>query len=326
METADRKKLGQCLFAQLIFPAGLIGMFWLFISTMFPPEFAKGPLWGYMLLGFSVLFFGVIAHIISSTMIDLRRGVKNRISGRVTDKRLNTVTTGNHAGSRGTLKSRREYYLYLDDREYTVEYSDFTKAVVGMEVVMDMAPRSGLTLDLQIVNQAPDRDASPKEGEDQKFLETRIPHARYSQKDHEALERIWKAEKRKHLIGSAPFATIGLMMLLSGLWSFVVVLFPLWAVPLYHGYKFFLAHGNYNKNKFRSHKRGVVALVENKSTFTSNRHSNAHGLMTTIGRLTVDTRVYDKLSVGDRITIYMTQYGNVPISILTEDDEEMYLV
>ena len=77
---------------------------------------------------------------------------------------------------------------------------------------------------------------------------------------------------------------------------------------------------------FSAHKKGVAALVEDKLTITSNRRSNSNRIRTTAGTLVVNTVLYDKLSVGDGITIFKTQFGDVPLSLLTMDQEECYLV
>ncbi|NDV42447.1 hypothetical protein [Flagellimonas sediminis] len=151
LEPADIKKLRQQLFAMLVFPVVVIGMFLLFISFVFKDfktSFAGDTVVMYVFIGFCLFFFGIIAYMVGTTAIDLRRGIKHRISGKIMDK----------------------------------------------------------------------------------------------------------------------------------------------------------------------------------LTITSNRRSNSNAIRTTQGTITVNTVLYDKLSVGDGITIFMTQYGNRPISLLTMDQEEFYLV
>lgn len=195
-----------------------------------------------------------------------------------------------------------------------------------MHVVMDRAPKSKKTLSLETIPR-PDAEMVPApNSERQRFLEKRIPHTRYSQKDIEALKRIWYATLKRRLYVAAPFVSVGILLWMSGLLGFAVFLFPLWVVPLYQGYKLFRSHGNYRRDTLSAHKKGVAALVEDKLTITSNRRTNANRIRTTAGTLVVNTVLYDKLSVGDGITIFKTQFGDVPLSLLTMDQEECYLV
>src|SRR5690606_18049246 len=109
----------------------------------------------------------------------------------------------------------------------------------------------------------PDAETVPApNNERQRFLEKRIPHTRYTPKDFEALKRVWYATLKRRLFLAAPFVSVGILLLVSGLWGFVVFLFPLWVVPLYQGYKLFRIHRNYRRDMFSAHKKGVAALVE----------------------------------------------------------------
>ncbi len=329
LEPADIKKLRRQLFAMLIFPVVVIGMFLLFISFVFKDfknSFAGDAVVLYVFIGFCLFFFGIIAYMIGTTAIDLRRGIKHRISGTITDKRLNVQITGSGSGTGGKTRTTRHYYLYVDDEEFSVDYREYTKVKVGMHVVMDRAPKSKKTLSLETIPQ-PDAETVPApNSERQRFLEKRISHTRYTQKDVEALKRVWYAALKWRLFLAAPFVSIVILLLTSGLWGFAVFLFPLWMVPLYQAYKLFWAHRNYRKDMFSAHKKGVAALVEDKLTITSNRRSNSNRIRTTAGTLVVNTVLYDKLSVGDGITIFKTQFGDVPLSLLTMDQEECYLV
>ncbi|WP_228238426.1 hypothetical protein [Allomuricauda sp. M10] len=322
----DIKNLRKQLFAMLMFPVVVIGMFLLFISFVFKDfknSFAGDSVVLYIAIGFCCFFFGIIAYMIGTIAMDLRRGMKHRISGKITDKRLNVQTSGGGSGTGGKTRTTRHYYLYVDDEEFSVDYQEYAKVRVGMDVVMDRAPKSKKTLKLDILTQSNSEQVA---SEGQKFLEKRIPHTRYTQKDFEALKRIWYAALKRRMFLAAPFVSIGILLLISGFWGFAIFLFPLWMVPLYQAYKLFKAHKNYRRDKFSAHKKGVAALIEDKRTITSNRTSNSNNIRTTHGTLTVNTITYNKLSVGDGITIFKTQYGNVPISIVTTEQEEIYLV
>lgn len=328
LEQGDKTKLRRQLYGMLLFPVVVIGIFWSFLSIMFNSGFGNDTFGIYMMMAFAVLFFGVIAYIIASTAIDLKRSVKTRISGKITDKRLHRTTVGDRPvhGHGNRTKTRRSYYIYIDDKEFAVDYSCYSKARVGTEVQLDRAPKSGITLDLQVVRQVDEANVIPKEDEEEKHLEKRVPHARYTPKDYEALHRIWKTEIKKRLVRSSPFIIIGLLMIISGFWSFVVLLFPIWVVPLFQFYRLYVAYRNYNRNKERSHKHGVPSIVEDKFALTSNRYANSNRIMLTSGPLLVSSTLYDKLFIGDKVLVYKTQYGNVPLSIVLPNGEEVYLV
>ena len=329
LSSADISKLRQQLIAMLAFPAAVIGMFFLFISFVFKDfknSFAGDTVAIYVVIGFCLFFFGIIAYTIGTTAIDLRRGLKHRISGRVTDKRLNVQATGGRPGTRGKTRTSRQYYLYVDDEEFSVDYREYSKVKVGMDVVVDRAPISKRTLDLIVVLQPDARGVSLPHKDTIGFLEKRIPHTRFTQKDFEALKRMWYAVLKRRLLLAAPFLSVGILLLISGFWGFMVFLFPLWIVPLYQGYKLLRARRIYREDTFSAHKKGVAALVEDKITITSNRTSNSNRVRTTDGTLEVNTVLYDKLSVGDGIVIFKTQFGNVPISLRTMDNQETYLV
>ena len=329
LSPSDIKKLRQQLIAMLAFPVIVIGMFLLCISFVFRDfknSFEGDTIAIYVVIGFCLFFFGIIAYTIATTAIDLRRGLKHRISGRVTEKRLNVQSTGGRSGTRGKTRTARHYYLHVDDEEFSVDYREYSKVKVGMDIVMDRAPISKRTLDLIVVLQPDDRVVSFTHKDTTRFLEKRIPHTRYTQRDFEALKRMWYAVLKRRLLLAAPFLSVGILLLISGFWGFMVLLFPLWIVPLYQGYKLLRARRIHRKDRFSAHKKGVAALVEDKVTITSNRTSNSNRVGTTDGTLVVNTVLYDQLSVGDGIVIFKTQFGNVPISIRTKDNQETYLV
>jgi len=328
LQPEDKLKLRRQLYAMLMFPIVVIGIFWVFLSFMFNSGFADDSFGIYMMMAFSVLFFGVIVYMISSTAIDLKRGSKTRVTGKITDKRMHWSTTGDRPGYGHKKRShtRRSYYLYIDGNEFSVEYPYYSQARIGTTVQLDRAPKSGTTLGLEVVGQLDDGDSEPSENDGESHLEKHVPHARYTQRDHEALKRMWKTGIKARFVRSSPFIVISFVLILSGFWSFVVVLFPLWVVPLYQGIKWYRSYRNFIKNKDGSYKRGVATIVEDKYARTSNRYSSSNRVVLTAGPLVVDTALYDKLSVGDKVILYKTQYGNQPLSLVLTNGEEVHLV
>lgn len=336
LEPADIKKLKRQLIPMIVFPFIVVGMFAVFAVFVFKNianSFANDGTGIIMLAVFGTFFFGIIAYMIWSASIDLKRGFKYRITGKVTDKRLNvhTTTTTGSTTSRGTrgssTRTTRHYYLYIDHAEYSVDYKEYSRTRVGSQVIMDKAPKSNLTLKLEVVEQENiDLEVDRQlKADNRKFLESTIQEVRFSEKDLDALKKTFNAEKRKRFVFMAPLLFFDAMLLVYGFWGFLVVLFPLILVPMYQFYRIIRSYLRYSNDKLYGHKIGLTALIEDKLTFTSNRSANANRLRTTRGTFNVNSILYDKLSVGDKIIIFTPKAGKQPLSIMTLDKEEFYL-
>ncbi|WP_132644002.1 hypothetical protein [Roseivirga ehrenbergii] len=81
----------------------------------------------------------------------------------------------------------------------------------------------------------------------------------------------------------------------------------------------------YNNAKLYGYKIGHTALVEDKLTFTSNRSGNVNRVVTTRGTINVNTLLYDKLSVGDKVILFAPKQGKRYLSLITLDKEEFHL-
>ena len=332
----DIKRLRKHLIPMMIFPIMVVVMFGLFASFVFEDIFetfgndSSGKI---MLAVFGLFFFGIIGYMIWSASVDLKRGFKYRITGKVTDKRLNvtTSTTTGSGGSRGasgtSTKTTRNYFLYIDGEEYSVEYKEYTRTKVGSHVVLDQAPKSKLTLKLT-EEQPADFDqkvAEEKKTENRKFLESTVQEVRLSDRDLEAIKGIYTAEKNRRFMFMGPVLIFDLMLIANGLWTFVLVIFPLLLVPLYQFYKVLRSYMRYNNAKLYGYKIGYTALVEDKLTFTSNRSGNVNRVVTTRGTINVNTLLYDKLSVGDKVILFAPKQGKHYLSLVTLDKEEFHL-
>lgn len=100
--------------------------------------------------------FGIIAYMISTSVIDLRRGFKHRITGKITDKKLDVRTSTTHSsnGKTGSSSSHsstsRHYYVCIDDVQYSIEQQYYGKVKVGNDVILEKAPKSNITLLLEV--------------------------------------------------------------------------------------------------------------------------------------------------------------------------------
>lgn len=153
----DIKKIRNYLIPILVFPFLVVGMFFGFYSIFLSDsQFLQDKTGQYMLIGFSVFFFGIIAYMISTSVIDLRRGFKYRITGTITDKKMDVRTSTTHSpnGKTGSSSSHsstsRHYYVYIDDVQYPIEQQHYGKLKVGKAIVLEQAPKSHLTLLLEV--------------------------------------------------------------------------------------------------------------------------------------------------------------------------------
>ncbi|MFA7688362.1 MAG: hypothetical protein WCY25_10905, partial [Moheibacter sp.] len=90
----DISKIRKHLIPILVFPFLVVGMFYGFYSIFWSDsQFLQDKTGQYMLIGFSVFFFGIIAYMIWGYAIDLRSGFKYRIEGKITDKELRVSTS-----------------------------------------------------------------------------------------------------------------------------------------------------------------------------------------------------------------------------------------
>lgn len=333
LEPADIKMLRRKLIPFFAF-AGFSGMIFAFIGFSFLGKF-KDPMAFddialYVFVGFGLIFFGVIGYMIWAVFADLKRGVKNRISGIVTNKRLNVHHSQTHhtpTGRGNSSKTTRHYYLYIDDEEHSVEFKHYNKARVGMHIVLDKAPKSKITLALEITGkEVIDQDAHKSESQTNgKFLQTTFPEVKLTSKDEEVLKSLFKSQQKARYIWLIPTLVMLISFLANGLYGLLVFFFPVVIIPAYQFYKIIRLYRNYQLSKSYGFKRGVPTVIEDKTTFTSNRSKSAQRLKITIGVITVESVTFDQLQVGDRLVVFKPKYGKQPISIMTMDQQEYYL-
>ena len=333
LEAADIKKLRLRLLPFFAF-AGFSGLIFAFIGFSvlgnFNDPMAFDDIAVYVFIGFGVFFFSVIGYMIWAVFADLKRGVKHRISGMVTNKRLNVQhsQTHHHNTSRNhSSKTTRHYYLYIDDEEHSVDFKHYNKAKVGMHIVLDKAPKSKMTLAMELTGQeVVDQEAHKLEGEtNDKFLQTKFPDVKLTPKDEEVLKSIFKSQQKARYVWLVPTLIMLISFLANGLEGLLILFFPVVIIPAYQLFKIMRSYRTYQMSKRYGFKRGVPAIIEDKTTFTSNRSKSAQRLKTTIGVITVESVTFDQLQVGDRLVVFKPQYGKQPLSIMTMDQQEYYL-
>lgn len=330
----DIKKIRNYLIPILAFPFLAMGMFYGFYSFFLSDtEILKDKTGQYMLVGFSMFFFGIIAYMASTAVIDLRRGFKYRITGKITDKKLSvhTSTTHNSNGKTGSTSSSsstsRHYYLYIDDVQYSIEQQHYGKVKVGNDVIMERAPKSNITLLLEVTNANEISSAQPTETDEtsRQFLNSIPKKVPLKQEDFKALKRGLFTKLKTRLMWFLPPLSIAVLLILNGMQAFLVFLFPLVLIPAYQLWKFMREFIEYNRNKQYAYKEGIPAIVEDKSKYSYNRKVS-NNVRTTQGNLKVHTQLYEHLNTGDKIILFKPAKGKHIISVQTIKNEEFYVM
>jgi hypothetical protein len=327
----DISRIRKHLIPILVFPFLAVGMFYGFYSVFLSDsQFLQDKTGQYMLIGFSVFFFGIIAYMISTSVIDLRRGFKYRITGTITDKKLDVRTSTTHSpnGKTGSSSSHsstsRHYYVSIDDVQYAIEQQHYGKLKVGNAIVLEQAPKSHLTLLLE-VNELSQRQSAEIDADNRQFLNSIPQKVPFKPEDFQALKKGFQSKLKTRMIWLLPTLFIVLSLVWSGMQAFLVFLFPLVLIPAYQLWKIMRELRQYHRNKQFAYKEGIPALVEDKSKYTHNgRTSNT--IRTTHGYLKVDNRLYEKLNTGDKVILFKPAKGKQILSMLTADKEEIYLL
>lgn len=326
----DIKKLRKCLLPTILFPVVVIGMFYAFFSIFFKDTgFFQDKIGLYMLVGFSVFFFGIIAYMIWGYAIDLQRGFKYRIEGKITDKelRVSTSRTNNSKTGSSSTTTSRYYYVDIDGVRYSIESQHFGKLKVGNEVTMEKAPKSNVTLLLEVRenDELPPEKSAEADNDKRSFLSSTPKNIPFNQNDFKALKKGFMAKAKLRLIWFLPPMLIAISLVVKGMQAFLVFLFPLVLIPGYQLWKFSREFRQYNSNKQYAYKRGIPTIVEDKSKYSYNG-KGSNNVCTSLGTFKVNDQLYGQLTVGDKIILYKPAKGKQILSVTTADNEEIYVM
>lgn len=326
----DIKKLRKYLLPTILFPVVVIGMFYAFFSIFFKDTgFFQDKIGLYMLVGFSVFFFGIIAYMIWGYAIDLRSGFKYRIEGKITDKelRVSTSRTNNSKTGSSSTTTSRYYYVDIDGVRYSIESQHFGKLKVGNEVTMEKAPKSNVTLLLEVRenDELPPEKSAEADNDKRSFLSSTPKNIPFNQNDFKALKKGFMAKAKLRLIWFLPPMLIALSLVVNGMQAFLVFLFPLVLIPGYQLWKFSREFRQYNSNKQYAYKRGIPTIVEDKSKYSYNG-KGSNNVSTSLGTFKVNDQLYGQLTVGDKIILYKPAKGKQILSVTTADNEEIYVM
>lgn len=326
----DIKKLRKYLLPTILFPVVVIGMFYAFFSIFFKDTgFFQDKIGLYMLVGFSVFFFGIIAYMIWGYAIDLRSGFKYRIEGKITDKelRVSTSRTNNSKTGSSSTTTSRYYYVDIDGVRYSIESQHFGKLKVGNEVTMEKAPKSNVTLLLEVRenDELPPEKSAEADNDKRSFLSSTPKNIPFNQNDFKALKKGFMAKAKLRLIWFLPPMLIAISLVVNGMQAFLVFLFPLVLIPGYQLWKFSREFRQYNSNKQYAYKRGIPTIVEDKSKYSYNG-KGSNNVSTSLGTIKVNDQLYGQLTVGDKIILYKPAKGKQILSVTTADNEEIYVM
>lgn len=326
----DIKKLRKYLLPTILFPVVVIGMFYAFFSIFFKDTgFFQDKIGLYMLVGFSVFFFGIIAYMIWGYAIDLQRGFKYRIEGKITDKelRVSTSRTNNSKTGSSSTTTSRYYYVDIDGVRYSIESQHFGKLKVGNEVTMEKAPKSNVTLLLEVRenDELPPEKSAEADNDKRSFLSSTPKNIPFNQNDFKALKKGFMAKAKLRLIWFLPPMLIAISLVVNGMQAFLVFLFPLVLIPGYQLWKFSREFRQYNSNKQYAYKRGIPTIVEDKSKYSYNG-KGSNNVSTSLGTFKVNDQLYGQLTVGDKIILYKPAKGKQILSVTTADNEEIYVM
>lgn len=326
----DVKKLWKHLLPTVLFPFVAAGMFYAFFSVFSKgSNFLQDGISLYILVGFSVFFFGIIAWMIWGYAIDLRRGFKYRIEGIITDKELRVHTSTSHSsgsktGSSSTHSSTtRHYSVYIDGVQYSIEQEHYGKLKVGAAIIIEKAPKSHLTLFLEVgkTDELPPEKSIEADDDKRKFLSSTPRKVYFTQDDFKALKRgFWgKAKFRLIVISAMAFFVVPFMV--GDLSIMLVFLFPLMLIAVYQFWKFNKEWRLYYLNKQYAYKEGIPAIVQDKS-----KYNRSNYVKTSQGTIRVKDPLYAQLNVGDKIILYKPAKGKQILSITTANNEEFYVM
>ncbi len=324
----DTKTLQKRMAPIFIFPLFLGGMmYFIFGSVLGNGSFEGDSIFIFGFGAFGLIFLGIIGYMLWSYVSDIRGGVKERLEGVVTDKRLDIQTSGGHGTGSNRRKTRttRHHYIYLEGEELKLDYRDYNRVKTGERIVMERAPKTGTVFTLEVLQSAmADEHTEGAKGNDQ-FLDTDMVEERFRPEDLAALKRIFIKERNRKFIFMLPLLLIASWFVYVGYWGLLVFLFPIPLILLFQFIGLCRLFLRYSKDRAHGHKRGFTTLLEDKITVTGNRHKGKHTIRTTRGRFTVSTEIYDSLSAGDRLVLYMPRNGKTPLSIVTLEGKEFYL-
>jgi hypothetical protein len=296
-----------------------------FMAESLGNPFAEGEFFGYIIVAFALIFIGVVGYMFWITMFDLKGGFKYRITGVVTDKCLNVVSSNSSSHRKPTSSTKRYYYLYIDTNEYKVEYQHYTKVKVGDGIIMDMDPKSNVIFNFTITEHGTEEERKEKSASQMAFVSTEVSETPFSREDYSALYNQFIAALKSKLVWMIFPLFIIVPLVVSGMGSLLLFLFPVVLIFIFQVLGAIKLGLCYQKSRDYGNKEVITDIVRDKSTQTSNSNSNKNIIRTTNQVIQVNEQLYDILKSGDKILIFKGKYTKQALGIMTSDKKEYYL-
>lgn len=327
---SDRNKLKRKLGMMSIFIAVFITIFTFIYSFVLKDFSTTSDGFDYLpaiVFGlFGLFFIGVIGYMVWIFVYDLKNGVKNCFEGIVEDKRLNiehNTSMRSGAGKTGRKTTTKRYFhIIVDGTKHKVERDLYMNVNVGDDIYFEIAPKSNVLLSYEVLKKTiPERQITRyKQGN---YPDSKIRQTALTREDKNHLNVLYSIALKTRL---RKLAFVGLPifgLLIYGLGSLLVFLFPLPIIFIYHLYKLLKLYFNHRKSVAERKKNLVEAQVADKF-FTTVSHNGSmrqnYTLKTTYKTIKVPEIVYENVTVGDEIILHETLHLPIIIGIAIADE------
>ncbi|MEQ6119357.1 hypothetical protein [Reichenbachiella sp. MALMAid0571] len=321
---SDKKQVRKNIIGAGIFAAFSIGLCTVVAYNM---DMTLSGVMLYFLVGFMVLFFGVIVFIAGSAVLDLRSGYKTIITGTITDKERYQHRTRNSKGH--SKNSQPRYILHFDDKKVTVQYNHFSQVHVGDEIDLHYAKRSGLSLSVDILNNGTEKTVA---GADEALsLQDKIKQisqekASVEKKEYPLTKEDLKALRKYRngklitnfifLILFCFFALAFLIPMAASKWFIIPEIFFIGGIFLCFRW-IVKCISKYFKDKSMGMKIVAISQVKDKQ-ISSGNGKQQYRISSAYGTYPVDKPVYDALKIGDSVFSFHGKHSDWLIGMHTE--------
>lgn len=257
---------------------------------------------------FAIIFATVITLVLRQNYLELKQGVKHCYTGVITNKRVNkhTSSTGGNTtnvraghGSRRTT-TRTTYYIYLDDKEFSVDASVYNQAASGDKVYLEISPQKKQVLQFRLVE--PQSRPHTQRTAYVPVERRQDKECAISEEERLIVRRIFFKAWRKKL-----FFTLAIAILFAPVFTTDFILFtvPLAVVLIINAYKLVVPLLRYRQFLHTARPKVIICVrVKDRVTLTSNRSKTRYRLVTSEGPFDVPESIYTCVAKSDVLSIY----------------------
>ncbi|MGB5983342.1 MAG: hypothetical protein WBG46_14465 [Nonlabens sp.] len=310
LEEKDKKTIRFGLIGVFAVPV-VFGLFIYFGFGMLSPKPLFAGEWDFMDYGLAVfmtLVTGVCAFLAVQKSSDLRVGMKTVHNGVIMDKRKAiSQSTSNSGGTRRGGSSRTKttvnYHITLNDKEYNVGYSKFSKVKVGDVVKLSQAPKSKLILDFEVLENTKEPEID-EYGTTKQVNVHRVKKASLSQRDLGLLRSRFRESVKSKIIFAAIPLIIIIGLITSNMVGLLIFLFPIPLIALWQLFKILRLYLKYRTAKSGNTKEIITTTVLDQLTTTRNGSITKRVLITEAGKVEVSPEFYQSIPDSKIIEIH----------------------